>query len=207
MSRIGEVCQFCSKNTPGVYLPPHPIPHGTPLDTQFPVVAQEHLPLKTLLQLLAISDVGINHLHLIFLPGTTRVHIARVWDTGGPTALFSGGMLFFPHRTHQVSLLLVTSAGADGAVFDSGATSNMSRSLLSFSSLDPIISPIRVNLASDQSCMMGTHRGPLTISSGTGIWEVLEVLYSPQMTSTILSVGLFCKNSFTPSVDPSGNLV
>ncbi|WAQ89306.1 hypothetical protein PtA15_10A730 [Puccinia triticina] len=91
-----------------------------------------------------------------------------------------------------------TGATGVGTVLDSGATHPVSGSFHQFSYLSPLCPPVRLNLASASGYMLATHSGHLKITSGAGILAVPQVLYSPEMKGTLLSLGQFIDSGFKP---------
>ncbi|OAV85756.1 hypothetical protein PTTG_30292, partial [Puccinia triticina 1-1 BBBD Race 1] len=82
-----------------------------------------------------------------------------------------------------------TGTAGVGTVLDSGATHHVSGSLPDFSFLTALRPSMRLNLASSTGFMTATHSGHLRITNGAGTLEIPKVLYSPEMTGTLLSLG------------------
>ncbi|KAI7944951.1 hypothetical protein MJO28_010646 [Puccinia striiformis f. sp. tritici] len=91
-----------------------------------------------------------------------------------------------------------TSVAGAGTVLDSGATHHVSGSFHSFFSLFPINPPVKLNLASSTGSMLATHSGHLRIINGDGTLTIPRVLYSPEMTGTLLSLGQLLDSGFRP---------
>ncbi|KAI7940030.1 hypothetical protein MJO28_013682 [Puccinia striiformis f. sp. tritici] len=100
-----------------------------------------------------------------------------------------------------------TSATGAGTVLDSGATHHVSGSFHSFFSLFPINPPMKLNLASSTGSMMATHSGHLRITNGDGTLTIPRVLYSPEMTGTLLSLGQLIDAGFRPQFLPNNDIL
>jgi hypothetical protein len=92
-----------------------------------------------------------------------------------------------------------TGAGDAGTVLDSGATHHVNGSFHLFSNLSSLCPPLKLNLASSDGSMMATHSGHLKIINGDGSLMIPRVLYSPEMTGTLLSLGQLIDSGFKPS--------
>ncbi|KAI7962338.1 hypothetical protein MJO28_000432 [Puccinia striiformis f. sp. tritici] len=100
-----------------------------------------------------------------------------------------------------------TSVAGSGTVLDSGATHHVSGSFQSFLSLLPLRPPMKLNLASSDGSMMATHSGHLRITSGDGTLTIPKVLYSPEMTGTLLSLGQLLDSGFKPFFLPNHDIL
>ncbi|EFP77880.1 uncharacterized protein PGTG_03836 [Puccinia graminis f. sp. tritici CRL 75-36-700-3] len=100
-----------------------------------------------------------------------------------------------------------TGAGGAGTVLDSAATHHMSGSFHLFSKLSCLRPPLKLNLASSDGSMTATHSGHLKITNGVGSLMIPRVLYSPEMTGTILSLGQLIDSGFKPSFLPNNDIL
>ncbi|KAI7953418.1 hypothetical protein MJO28_005965 [Puccinia striiformis f. sp. tritici] len=100
-----------------------------------------------------------------------------------------------------------TSAAGAGTVLDSGATHHVSGSFHSFLSLLPLRPPMKLNLASSDGSMTATHSGHLRITNGDGTLTIPRVLYSPEMTGTLLSLGQLLDSGFKPFFLPNHDIL
>jgi hypothetical protein len=107
------------------------------------------------------------------------------------------------------SAVAADATGADGAgtVLDSGATHHVSGSFHMFSNLSSLRPPIKLNLASSDGSMTATHSGHLRIINGDGSLMIPRVLYSPEMTGTLLSLGQLIDSGFKPSFLPNNDIL
>ncbi|KAI7959139.1 hypothetical protein MJO28_002930 [Puccinia striiformis f. sp. tritici] len=99
-----------------------------------------------------------------------------------------------------------TGAAGAGTVLDSGATHHVSGSFHLFSSLLSLNPPMKLNLASSDGSMLATHSGHLRMTNGAGTLTIPKVLYSPEMTGTLLSLGQFIDAGFKPSFLPNNDI-
>jgi hypothetical protein len=100
-----------------------------------------------------------------------------------------------------------TGAAGEGTVLDSGATHHVSGSFHLFSNLSPILPPLKLNLASSDGSMLATHSGHLKITNGDGTLTIPRVLYSPEMTGTLLSLGQLVDSGFQPHFLPNHDIL
>jgi hypothetical protein len=100
-----------------------------------------------------------------------------------------------------------TGAGGTGTVLDSGATHHVSGSFQLFSNLTSLHPPIKLNLASSDGSMLATHSGHLKTTNGDGSLMIPRVLYSPDMTGTLLSLGQMIDSGFKATFMPNNDIL
>ena len=86
-------------------------------------------------------------------------------------------------------------------VMDSGCTIAMSGDLSLFDRKTMKKHRARITLGDTTSAMFSTHVGKIHIRG-----QVIDALYVPPMTQTLLSLGWFLKQGYKVSNDPQGNL-